>query len=237
MNITKKNLIYIIEDEEDLGQLICQSLMNIHVEAKHFINGETAIKELENTQPDICIIDLNLPDMDGMQLVKSLENKKTGIIVVSGRNDLTDRVLGLEFGADDYITKPFEPRELVARVQSLLRRINNNPEENPSSQPKHAYFGDWIFQPESLNIKNTELKVEECISRVEGNMLLALIKHPFQILSRNQLLGENYAPYDRSIDVRVSRLRKKIELDPQNPEFIKTIYGAGYMFTSEVRWN
>jgi len=232
-NVTTPS-IYVVEDEVDLGQLICSTLKGFRYEAAHFTSGDEALCALNEAKPDVCIVDLNLPDMDGMELVKRLEEEEVGVIIVSGRDGLTDRVLGLEFGADDYITKPFEPRELVARVQSLLRRIRKK-KTDPVNQPTRARFGQWVFQPESLSLKHPQ-KAPESLSRAEGDMLVALLKHPFQILSRDQLLGENCVPYDRSIDVRMSRLRKKIEEDPQQPAFIKTVYGAGYMFTSEVRW-
>lgn len=224
-------LIYVVEDEEDLGTLICSSLSSYRYQVEYCANGEQLFAALDRQLPEICIVDLNLPDIDGMKLVKELEHKAVGVIIVSGRDGLADRVLGLEFGADDYITKPFEPRELVARVQSLHRRL----EKQQSAQcPKQALFANWKFQPESLHLSRDQYS--ESLSRAEGDMLLALLKHPFQILSRDQLLGENCVPYDRSIDVRMSRLRKKIESDPQHPELIKTVYGAGYMLTTEVKW-
>lgn len=226
-------LIYVVEDEADLGTLICQALENFRFQAKHFLTGESLFAALQEQSPDICIVDLNLPDIDGMQLVKELEKQEIGVIIVSGRDALTDRILGLEFGADDYVTKPFEPRELVARVQSLHRRLQKREEPKPSD-PSTASFAGWSYKPESLSLSRGDQT--ESLSRSEGDMLLALLKHPYQILSRDQLLGENCVPYDRSIDVRMSRLRKKIEVDPQQPELIKTVYGAGYMFTAEVKW-
>lgn len=230
-----KPLIYVIEDEQDLGELICSALTSFRYEVKYCRNGEQAMTALNKQQPDVCIVDLNLPDIDGMELVKQMESQGLGVIIVSGRDGLTDRVLGLEFGADDYITKPFEPRELVARVQSLLRRLKKKKQE-AVTQFQTARFANWEFKPNSLSLKHSE-HGDETLSRAEGDMLLALLKHPFQILSRDQLLGDNCVPYDRSIDVRMSRLRKKIEIDPQHPELIKTVYGAGYMFTTDVDWD
>lgn len=231
-----KERIYVVEDEHELGRLICDSLERFRYEARYFSSGKAAAEALARQAPDICIVDLNLPDMDGLELVKQLnqapDKRPTGVIIVSGRDCLTDRVLGLEFGADDYITKPFEPRELVARVQSLLRRLQKKPD---ADTPKEAHFAHWVFQPTSLTLTD-DSEQQSSLSRAEGDMLLALLKHPFQILSRDQLLGENCIPYDRSIDVRMSRLRKKIERDPQKPALIKTVYGAGYMLTTEVHW-
>lgn len=233
--MNKNNLIFIIEDEQDLGQLICSTLENFRYQARYFSNGVDALAAASRDNPDICIVDLNLPDMDGMELVKQFDTQQRGVIIVSGRDDLTDRVLGLEFGADDYVTKPFEPRELVARVQSLLRRLQRSGDAEVVNSKK-AEFAGWIYRPESLDLQYSGQK-KQSLSRAEGDMLLALLKHPFQILSRDQLLGDNCTPYDRSIDVRMSRLRKKLEGTGEQGELIKTVYGAGYMLTTAVNWS
>ncbi len=237
MTETHRPLVYVIEDEHDIGELICTALHDFRYSTVHFPTGETALLHLKTRLPDICIVDLNLPDMDGMELVKQLDIEDIGVIIISGRDAITDRVLGLEFGADDYLTKPFEPRELIARVQSLLRRLRRKKSMDASSS-KQACFTDWVFKPESLTLQceHGGRINEQTLSRAEGEILLSLLKHPFQILSRDQLLGDNSQPYDRSIDVRMSRLRKKIEPDPQNPVLIKTVYGAGYMLACDVTW-
>ncbi len=233
--MSDRNLIYVIEDEADLGQLMCSALEKFRYETRYFSNGADALVAVQTEQPDACIVDLNLPDMDGLELVKAFEQRNLGVIIVSGRDDLTDRVLGLEFGADDYITKPFEPRELVARVQSLLRRLQKVVAEE-SEERKKAEFAGWSFLPDSLELQFADQE-KLSLSRAEGDMLMALLKHPFQIMSRDQLLGDNCAPYDRSIDVRMSRLRKKLESSGEGVELIKTVYGAGYMFTAAVSWS
>lgn len=230
-----KSLIYVIEDEQDLGDLICRALENFRYEVRYFTRGSDALAQVKRDKPQVCIVDLNLPDMDGLELVKQFESQQRGIIIVSGRDELTDRVLGLEFGADDYVTKPFEPRELVARVQSLLRRLQKA-ESVADGSARHATFAGWMYQPESLTLRYAE-QPPMSLSRAEGDMLMALLRHPFQILSRDQLLGDNCAPYDRSIDVRMSRLRKKLENSADGGELIKTVYGAGYMFTAPVSWS
>ena len=234
MNQSTKPLVYVIEDDQDVADLICSSLGDFRFEVNYWPTGKQALSALEKKRPDICIVDLNLPDMDGLELIKQLESYSVGLIIVSGRGALPDRILGLEFGADDYITKPFEPRELVARVQSLTRRLSKK-KQSVKPLNRRAHFASWVFKPDSLSLEHQD-KGEETLSRAEGDMLLALINHPFQILSRDRLLGENCIPYDRSIDVRVSRLRKKLEIDSQHPELIKTVYGAGYMFIAEVNW-
>jgi len=232
--MNNKNLIFLIEDEADLGQLIAGALEKYRYQVRYFATGQAALNALASEKPDICIVDLNLPDVDGLDLVKVFEQQGMGVIIVSGRDELTDRVLGLEFGADDYLTKPFEPRELVARVQSLLRRMQRS--AGPEiAEATEVTFAGWTFRPGALELQYQQ---EEgmSLSRAEGDMLMALLKHPFQILSRDQLMGDNCAPYDRSIDVRMSRLRKKLESGEQ-AELIKTVYGAGYMFTTQVSWS
>ncbi|MBR7890217.1 response regulator transcription factor [Marinomonas sp. A79] len=233
--MNKKCLVYVVEDEKDLGTLICNTLNQFYFDTKYFGNGSEAEQNIVTKSPDICIIDLTLPDMDGIDLIRRLQHKNIGIIIVSGRDALTDRVLGLELGADDYITKPFEPRELVARVQSLQRRIQTH-DEKPVNTKQYAQFSGFTYHPGSLTL-NADTPHQEMLSRAEADMLLALLKNPYQILSRDQLLGENTVPYDRSIDVRVSRLRKKIQPKNDTGTLIKTVYGAGYMLITEVEWH
>ncbi len=229
------NLIYVIEDEEDLGHLMCRALEKFRYQVRYFTNGVDALSAVPQDNPGICIVDLNLPDMDGLELVKQFDNQRRGVVIVSGRDDLTDRVLGLEFGADDYITKPFEPRELVARVQSLLRRLQRS-SETEAAVTRNAEFSGWVFRPDSLELCY-QAQEKLSLSRAEGDMLLSLLRHPFQIRSRDQLLGDNGTAYDRSIDVRMSRLRKKLESSGDGNELIKTVYGAGYMLTTAVVWS
>ena len=232
--VKTKPLIYVIDDEVEICNLVCQELERYNFTAQTFTTGEQALLAIKKQLPSLCIIDLGLPDMDGLSLVKELFNdKKIGVIILSGRNSLPDKVLGLELGADDYIGKPFDPRELVARVKSTLRRLAVN--EEPITVFHTASFGDWTFEQSTLTLANNKGD-SFMLSAAEAEILIVLLNAPRQILSRERLLSEDATSFDRSIDVRMSRLRKKIEQDHKNPKIIKTVYGAGYIFTLEVKW-
>ena len=232
--VNTKPLIYVIDDEAEICDLVCQELERYNFSTQSFTTGEQALLAIKKKLPSLCIIDLGLPDMDGLSLVKQLfDDKKIGVIILSGRNSLPDKVLGLELGADDYIGKPFDPRELVARVKSIIRRIIVN--EQPAKTLHTASFGDWTFAHSTLTLANNKGD-SFMLSAAETEILMVLLNAPRQILSRERLLSEDATSFDRSIDVRMSRLRKKIEQDHKNPKIIKTVYGAGYIFTLEVTW-
>jgi len=180
-----------------------------------------------------------LPDMDGLALVRELTARQDiGVMILSGRNSLPDRVLGLELGADDYLSKPFDPRELVARANSILRRVSliEVPQSTGCEQESRvACFEDWQFDPATLQLQHKDGQIQE-LSAGEAKLLLQLLQRPRQILSRDALLIDNDEAFDRSIDVRMSRIRKKIEKDPRSPRLVKTVYGMGYMLTVDVNW-
>ena len=233
--VNTKPLIYVIDDEADICTLVCQELERYNFNTQAFTTGEQALLAIKKQLPSLCIIDLGLPDMDGLSLVKTLfHDKKIGVIILSGRNSLPDKVLGLELGADDYISKPFDPRELVARVKSIIRRLEVN-ELSPLTFPT-ASFGEWTFEQATHNLSNSKGD-SFMLSAAENEILMTLLKAPKQILSRERLLSEDTTSFDRSIDVRMSRLRKKIEQDHKAPKIIKTVYGAGYIFTLDVTWH
>jgi DNA-binding response OmpR family regulator len=232
--LNTKPLIYVIDDEADICELVCLELERYNFETQAFTTGEQALSAIKKQLPSLCIIDLGLPDMDGLSIVKTLfDDKKIGVMILSGRNSLPDKVLGLELGADDYIGKPFDPRELVARVKSIVRRVIVNDSATPPL--RMASFGDWTFEQSTLTLRNSKGD-SFMLSAAENEILMILLNAPRQILSRERLLSEDATSFDRSIDVRMSRLRKKIEQDHKNPKIIKTVYGAGYIFTSEVTW-
>lgn len=235
----KHHLIYIVDDEIAICELLQTQLATYGYLTQAFQTGVAARAAIAYEVPDLCIVDLGLPDMDGLQLVRELmDNCQTGVIILSGRGSLPDKVLGLELGADDYISKPFEPRELIARVNSIIRRIEKASSHESSvsnNLSRQARFDDWCFDVATLTLSNEDGR-SELLSAAEAELLLSLLQAPRQILSRDQLMNARTNAFDRCIDVRMSRIRKKIEPNPKAPKFIKTVYGAGYMFTSEVQW-
>ena len=229
--------IFVLEDDADVARLICMSLSEYGFRCEHLSTGRQLLARARQSAPDLCIVDLGLPDMDGMQVVRELQDgSPCAVLILTGRNDVTDRVLGLELGADDYIVKPFEPRELVARVRSILRRYQRAPAAEAASERNLARFGGWHFDASRHALTAPDGR-EISLSAAEAGLLATLLRRPNKILSREQLLGErDVDPFDRSIDVRISRLRRKLDDDPQNPKLIKTVYGAGYLFSAQVEW-
>ena len=240
--MTRSTLIYLIEDDSDIVTLVTQELERFGHQVKAFRTGSQAEVALRQQQPDVCIVDLGLPDMDGLSLVRDLTSRdRIGVMILSGRDSLPDRVLGLELGADDYVSKPFDPRELVARINSIIRRLNKSTRQThraPDADAAHqqACFDRWVYQPATLTLR-CDQDEETVLSAGEAELLMQLLRHPKVILSREQLLRDQDEAFDRSIDVRMSRIRKKIEQNPRSPRLIKTIYGMGYMLTTDVEWS
>ena len=236
----KRHTIYIVDDEVAICDLLENEFQQHGYTTRSFQTGKQAQQAIDSIVPDVCIIDLGLPDMNGLTLVRDLmENCETGVIILSGRNSLPDKVLGLELGADDYVSKPFEPRELVARANSIVRRMGFYSEHSHTIQqatPKQAHFEGWCFDVATLSLRHNDGRTEK-LSAAEAELLLSFLHSPQQILSRDQLMKQQMDAFDRCVDVRMSRIRKKIELDPKDPSLIKTVYGVGYMFASSVEWD
>ena len=235
---TRRSLIYIVEDDTGVSQILQRTLneFGFHVEA--FGTAAAIIRRLQSERPDLCIVDLGLPDMDGIELMSHIARLSScGLLVVTGRGHTIDRVMGLELGADDYVVKPFEPRELVARVRSILRRRASSGGAGATRQHRFASFLDWTLDC-SANLLRAPDGQEHLLGTAEAQVLRVFLERPNQILTREQLYGQrDISPLDRSIDVRISRLRRKIEADPQQPKIIKTVYGSGYMLSAVVTWS
>jgi two-component system, OmpR family, response regulator len=230
-------LIFVLEDEQAIAELICTSLAEYGFRPQHCRTGQELLAQAARNTPELCIIDLGLPDMDGMEVIRQLQDgSPCAVLILTGRNELSDRVLGLELGADDYLVKPFEPRELIARVRSILRRYQRSAASNSDTELSIAEFAGWRFDSHRHSLTASDGS-EQSLSAAEASLLTSLLRRPNKILSREQLLGErDVDPFDRSIDVRISRLRRKLSDDPHNPRLIKTVYGAGYLFATQVAW-
>ena len=226
--------IAIVEDDPDVAKIIEQVLGDFGFRTVWCRSASDLLRRLRTLSPDLCIIDLGLPDMDGIEAMQRVKAQSAcGILILTGRAHVSDRVMGLELGADDYMLKPFEPRELVARVRSIVRRRESS--EAPARQI--AEFSGWRF-----NLANNRLTSpdgeEHALSTAESELLKVFINNPNRILHREKLMGtRDLAPTDRAIDVRISRLRRKLEPDAHSPAFIKTVYGAGYLFLATVTWS
>lgn len=190
---------------------------------------------LRRTVPDVCLVDLGLPDRDGLSLVHRLALEKGAtVIIISGRAQVQDRVTGLELGADDYIIKPFDPAEVVARIRARLRT-----QSRPQSHGDLARFNGWTAHFDRYALVDEHGR-ETPFSHAEGAVLRLFLESPKRLISRahmqESLGGGAGDSFDRAMDVRISRLRTKLREDPKNPRLIKTIYGAGYIFLGDVAW-
>lgn len=240
-DLKNRQLVAIVEDEPSIAALIDKTLQSYSFRTAIFSNAADFLKVVKSISPEICIIDLGLPDLDGIEVMQRTRTQlDCGILILTGRTHLSDRIMGLEMGADDYVMKPFEPRELVARVRSVLRRrsagLQAEEIASKAEANKIAEFNGWTFLPHN-NTLLSPLGEESILSTAEAEMLLVFISNANRILPREKLMGSrDFAAADRSIDVRVSRLRRKFESDQNSQAIIKTIYGSGYLFQATVIW-
>lgn len=224
-----------VDDDPEVTDLICAYLgkQGFRVSAAH--SAEQMNAQLERDPVDLVLLDLGLPDADGLALTRRLREHWHGaVIIVSGRGDTVDRTIGLELGADDYLAKPFDLRELLARVRSVLRRAQ--PTTNPARQAIH--FGDWIAD---LGAREVRHRNGELVSLTSGefDLLSVFLRHPQRVLSRDQIMDltrhRDAGPFDRAIDMQVGRLRRKLEIDPAQPQLFKAVRGAGYMLAIDAK--
>jgi two-component system, OmpR family, response regulator len=233
-------LVYLLEDDTDIAKLIARTLTQHGFRVKTFRWIAEFEREIQREMPDLCLIDLSLPDGDALSLVKDgVLPKGIPKLIVTGRGNLTDRVVGLEIGADDYIVKPFEPREMLARIRAVMRRSGLTQKQTAAAPKTIAAFSGWIVDIDGCTLTNAAREVTK-LSSSEARLLSAFVHSAGRVLSRSQLLdvsgGNTDEPFDRSIDARISRLRRKLGDDPRNPEIIRTVYGAGYVLSQKVNW-
>ncbi len=230
--------IAVVDDNREIRELLVRYLGEHGYKVSAAENANAFRRLIETGMPDLIVLDIMMPGDDGIVLCRELRAKySVPIIFLTAMADDTDRIIGLEMGADDYLTKPFNPRELLARIKAVMRRIQSMPPIREAVQSEKITFG-----PKSLDVSRREVVgrdgVAVPLSHAEFRLLCVFLERPGAILSRDQLLdltsGRVADVWDRSIDNQVSRLRRKIEDDPSQPEFIKTCWGDGYQFTAEV---
>jgi len=228
-----------VDDDEDILALMTRFFGQHHYDVVTANDGAGMFAELERQPCDLVVLDVMLPNEDGLSLCRRLRvSSHIPVIMLTAMGDQTDRVVGLEMGADDYLSKPFDARELLARVKAVLRRsaLPRGSTEPAETRPAIVFAG-W-----RLDLARRELRTPDNmmvpLSGVEFDLLLAFAEHPQRVLSRDQLLdlarGRGHDAFDRSIDVQISRLRRKIDADPEAPSLIQTIRNGGYMFTPKV---
>lgn len=224
--------ILIVDDEPKIVRLACDYLEKNGFRVLSAGDGKVALTIARREKPDLIVLDLMLPSMDGLDVCRTLRSESAvPIIILTARAEESDQLIGLELGADDYITKPFSPRALVARVRAVLRRVEGN-----LGQSSLIRAGDLEIDLKGHSLTHAGETVH--LTRNEFKLLTVLAQHSGQTLSREQLLeqlhGVVYEGYDRSIDSHIKNLRKKIEPDPADPIYIQTVYGIGYKFNNQV---
>lgn len=243
LNTTSQTHILVVDDHPEIRELLSTYLSQHNYTVSTAENGEAMRAALKKSGIDLIILDLMMPGEDGLSLCRHVQDiGGPPVIMLTAMSEDADCVVGLEIGADDYVTKPFVPRVLLARIKAVLRRRATaaGGEENPvrgNQGGQQWSFLDWTLDAHQRQLTHTN-GVLVPLSTAEFRLLEVFIQHPQRVLSRDQLLtltkGREADPFDRSIDNQVSRLRKKIEEDPQNPTLIKTVWGGGYMFAAAV---
>lgn len=226
--------ILIVDDDDKIRALLERYLRQEGYRVSTAIDSHSLDKRMQREHIDLIILDVMLPGEDGLSIAQRLHNQRTrpSILMLSAKGEELDKIMGLEMGADDYLSKPFSSRELLARIKSILRRAPKMIPGSPNTDTGVITFGDMALNLSTRTL--TKQGVREDISTGEFAVLNALVTHPKQTLSRDQLMnlarGREYTGYDRTIDTQISRLRKLIETDPTSPRYIQTVWGVGYVF-------
>jgi len=238
--VTSATHIAVVDDEPDITTLLGNYLQGHGYRVTQLHSGRSLMATMTVDAPALVLLDLGLPGEDGFTIARQLrEHWRCGLVIVTGRGDAVDKVVGLEVGADDYVTKPFDLRELLARIKAVLRRIA--PAEAPAApadtRRDKFRFADWALDTAARRLTDPEGR-DTSLTAGEFDLLCAFVKHQGRVLSRDFLLeqtrGRDGAPFDRTIDVQVGRLRKKLEADPDDPQIIKSVRGAGYILVPKV---
>ncbi len=229
--------ILLVDDEPVLREPLAEYLTRQGFAVQEAESAAAARARLIECTPDLVLLDIMMPGEDGLSLCRHLiENRDLPVILLTAKTEATDRIVGLEIGADDYVVKPFEPRELVARIRSVLRRARRAPV--PLEETAFYSFEGWMLDPLKRKLIDPEGAVI-AISTAEFRLLRALLDHPREVLDRDRLLdmvqGREAHLFDRAVDNQVSRLRRKIETDSRNPAIIQTVRGGGYRLAADVR--
>jgi DNA-binding response OmpR family regulator len=225
--------LLVVDDDRETRELLSLYLGQQGFDVAVVEDGKAMDAWLADNSTDLVILDLMLPGEDGLSIARRLQSDhKLPIVMISARGEELDRIVGLEVGADDYLPKPFNPRELLARIRAVLRRSGMSDESEPDRDASYR-FGEFRFDDQRRVLYRGAEDID--LSRAEFDLLQVFVHHPNRVLSRDQIMdclsGGDRNPFDRSIDVRVTRLRHKIEDDPADPKFIRTIWGIGYQFT------
>lgn len=233
--------ILVVDDDEVIRNLLTRYLSSVGYVVKTARNGEEMHEVIKRNSPDLIILDLQMPGKHGFELAREIrKDSETGIIILTGSEQPVDKIVGLEIGADDYVPKPFDERELLARVRSVLRRVKKSVNQTGNHDSSLARFDDWTLDFIAHELKDSGGK-EVNLTSFEFQLLATLVKSPNRVLSRDQIMehitGRDWVPSDRSVDVLVGKLRKKIEANSHKPDIIKTIRGTGYKFTARVKFS
>ena len=230
--------ILVVDDDAEIRTLLSEYLERNGYRVSTAANGKAMWAALEVKKPDLVVLDVMMPGDDGLTLCRNLRAQSgVPIIMLTARGEDTDRIVGLEMGADDYLAKPFNPRELLARVKSVLRRSRSLPGNLAPEEVQTIRFAGWTLDVKARQLVSPQSLVIP-LSGVEYKLLRAFLSHPNNVLTRDQLIdlmmSREAAPFDRAIDVQVSRLRSRLEDDARNPRLIKTVRGEGYVLAASV---
>ena len=236
--MVKQDHILVVDDDAEIRSLLREYLQKQEYRVTTAANGREMRAALSPAPPDLIILDLMLPGEDGLSLCRDLRaSSNLPVIMLTARGDETDRIVGLEMGADEYLPKPYSPRELLARIKSVLRRTRSLPDNLTPEEVVSFRFSGWTLDVATRNLLSPT-GVVVALSGVEFRLLRIFLEHPHRVLTRDQLidlmLSRDAGPFDRAIDVQVSRLRHRLGEDAREPAVIKTVRGQGYVFAAGV---